>query len=298
MRIGRLLASDPVRVLVLVAVLAGWAEAREVRDMVGRAVRVPDRPERVVSLAPSLTETAFALGAGERVVGVTDHDNFPPEVAGKSRIGGVYTPSLEAILSLRPDLILATSEGNREEHIRALEQLGVPVYVCRPVDLPSVLESVERLGGLLGRDREAARVVAGLRHDADGIARAVAGAPRPRVLYVIWGSPLIVAGRDTMITDLIRRAGGESVTGDEATPYPRLSVEEALARRPDWIIIGQHGGASVEARLREWTSLSLLPAAREGRVRAIDGDLVHRPGPRIVEALRALARILHPERVP
>ena len=135
-------------------------------------------------------------------------------------------------------------------------------------------------------------------HGAVAVARAVARAPRPRVLYLLWGSPLIVPGRDTLITDLIRRAGGDSVSGSEPLAYPRFSMEEALARRPSVIVIARHGLASVDDQLKEWTHLTLLPAVREGRVGGIDGDLVHRPGPRIVDGLVDLARLLHPERMP
>jgi len=267
-------------------------------DMRGRRVAIPARAARVVSLAPSMTEIVYALGAGDRLVGVTTYCDFPPAAKTKPRIGGIYTPNLEAILDLRPDLVLATSEGNREEHVRALEDLHLPVFVVRPVDFASVLESIARVGEVLDRAAEAQRLVAGMQARADAIARAVAGARRPRVLYVIWGSPLIVPGRDTLITDLIRRAGGDSITAQEALPYPLFSVEEVVARDPEWIILGQHGEVSVDDRLREWQALTLLPAVRQGHVRPVDGDLVHRPGPRIVDGLDALARIVHPERIP
>jgi iron complex transport system substrate-binding protein len=262
--------------------------------MLGRAVTLPARPRRVVSLAPSVTETVFALGAGESLAGVTEHCDYPPEALGKTRIGGIYTPSFELIVSLAPDLVLGTSEGNREEHVRALEALGLPVYVVRPVDLATTLEAMERVGAVLGREGEAAALVTGLRAEAAAARRAAEGARRPRVLYVVWGDPLIVPGRDTLITDLLRHAGGESVTADEPLAYPRLSLEEALARRPDVVVVATHGAAPLARRLREWPGLALLPAVREGRAFAVDADLAHRPGPRVGLALRALARIFHP----
>jgi iron complex transport system substrate-binding protein len=267
----------------------------ETRDMIGRRVTVPEGPRRVVSLAPSLTEIAFALGAAEQIAGVTDFCDFPPEARQKPRIGGIYTPSFEVILTLRPDLILATTEGNREEHIRELGSLGLPVYVVHPVDFASVLDSIGRVGRLLGRDAEARQLMGRMQREADAIARALEGSRRPRVLYVLWGNPLIVPGRDTLITDMIRRAGGDSVTGGEPLAYPRFSVEEALARQPERVVLAQHGLASVDDRIREWRHLTLRPAVREGRVHGIDGDLMHRPGPRIIDGLRRLARLLHPE---
>jgi iron complex transport system substrate-binding protein len=272
--------------------------AGEVTDMLGRRVRVPARAERIVSLAPSITETVFVLGEGDRLVGVTDYCDFPPAATRKPRVGGISTPSFEAVLTLRPDLVLATSESNYAEHVERLASLGMAVYVIRPVDFESVLESIERIGAVLGRAAAARAHVASMRRDADAIGRAVAGAPRPRVLYVVWPNPLIAPGRGTLITELLRRAGGESVTGAEPLPYPRLSLETVVERRPDRIIVGRHGRETVEELLRGWGALTAVAAVREGRVDAVDGDLVHRPGPRMIEALRALARALHPERVP
>lgn len=274
------------------------AAAAEQVDMLGRRVAVPARPVRIVSLAPSMTEMLYAVGAQDRLVGVSDFCDYPPEARRKPKVGGIYTPSVEAIVALRPDLVLATSEGNRPEDVRSLETLGLPVYVMRPLDFDSVLASIARLGEVLGDPAGAARLVGDLQGRADAIARAVAGVPRPRVLYVLWGSPLISSGRDTLITDLITRAGGESVTAGDALPYPRLSIEMALERRPERVILARHGHLGIDDQLRMWDSLGVLPAVRAGRVQSVDGDLVHRPGPRIVDGLRALAHALHPERVP
>jgi iron complex transport system substrate-binding protein len=290
--------------VVLVAAqgeLAAGARAagvREVTDMLGRRVRIPDHAARIVSLAPSITETVFVLGDGDRLVGVTDYCDYPPEAARKPRVGGISTPSFEAILARRPDLVLATSESNYEEHVQRLVSLGLPVYVIRPLDFETVLESIERIGAVLGREPLARARVAAMRRDADAIAHAVAGAPRPSVLYVVWPNPLIAPGRGTLITELLQRAGGESVTATEPLAYPRLSLETVVERRPDRIIVGRHGQGTVEELLRGWARLDAVRAVREGRVYAVDGDLVHRPGPRMIEALRALAQALHPDRVP
>jgi iron complex transport system substrate-binding protein len=291
-------------VLTLAVLVAGLGTgvragaAGDVADMLGRRVRIPDHPARIVSLAPSITETVFALGDGDRLAGVTDYCDYPPEATRKPRVGGIATPNFEAILALRPDLVIATSESNYADHVERLTSLGLPVYVVRPVDWETVFESIERIGDVLGRDAVARAQVAAMRRDADAIGRAVAGAPRPRVLYVVWPNPLIAPGGGTLINDLIQRAGGESVTAAEPLPYPRLSLETVVERRPDRIIVGRHGQESVEELLRGWERLGSVSAVREGRVYGVDGDLVHRPGPRMVEALRALARVIHPERVP
>jgi iron complex transport system substrate-binding protein len=297
------IAGRPVLAVALALVCAAASPADlaagEVTDMLGRRVRLPERPGRVVSLAPSVTEIAYALGADDRLVGVTDDCNYPPETARKPRTGGFYNPNFEVIVTLRPDLILATSiEGAREETFRGIESFGVPVYVVRPVDVRSVQESIERIGGLLGRGEEATRMVRAMRAEEAAVRHAVAGRRAPRVMYVVWGSPLIVPGRDTLITDLIRRAGGDSISGREAAAYPRLSAEEAVARRPEVVVLGQHGQSTIDQRLAAWAHLTLLPAVRQGRIHQIDGDLMHRPGPRIIEALRLLAAMFHPEAFP
>jgi iron complex transport system substrate-binding protein len=284
--------------LAALGVGARDASAGEVTDMLGRRVHVPDHPTRIVSLAPSITETVYVLGDGDRLVGVTDYCDYPPEATRKPRVGGIVDPNFEAILALRPDLVIATSESNYAEHVERLVSLGLPVYVVRPVDWDTVLESIERVGEVLGRQEVARAQVAAMRRDADAIGRAVAGLPRPRVLYVVWPNPLIAPGRDTLINQLIQRAGGESITGAEPMLYPRLSLETVVERRPDRIIVGRHGQETVEDLLRGWERLGSVNAVRDGRVYGVDGNLIHRPGPRMVEALRALARVIHPERVP
>jgi iron complex transport system substrate-binding protein len=157
---------------------------------------------------------------------VTDYCDYPPEATRKPRVGA-SPPNFEAILALPPDLVIATS-SNYAEHVERLTSLGLPVYVVRPVDWDTVLESIERIGDVLGRDALARAQVAAMRRDADAIGRAVAGASRPRVLYVVWPNPLIAPGRGTLINELIRRAGVESVTSAEPLPYPRLSLETVV----------------------------------------------------------------------
>jgi cobalamin transport system substrate-binding protein len=175
-------------VLTLTVLVAGLGTgvragaAGDVADMLGRRVRIPDHPARIVSLAPSITETVFALGDGDRLAGVTDYCDYPPEATRKPRVGGIATPNFEAILALRPDLVIATSESNYADHVDRLTSLGLPVFVVRPIDWETVLESIERIGDVLGRDAVARAQVAAMRREADAIGRAVAGAPRPRVL--------------------------------------------------------------------------------------------------------------------
>lgn len=285
--------------LACLLLLVAPVQALTVRDMLGREVNLPAPPRRIVSLVPSVTEILYALGAEDLLVGVTTLCDFPPEARQKPKVGGIVNPSLEAILSLRPDLVLATTEGNREATIQQVAGLGIPVYVVSPKSFSGVLESITRIGQLTGREEAARRLAGNLGQRADRVVEATQGRPRPSVLYLVWADPVVVAGRDTLITDLIRMAGGASVSAEERIEWPRLSLEQVVARAPDVIIMATHSGPHVDNALRRWREQKiLLPAFRTGRVHTVDGNLVHRPGPRIVDGLEALARAIHPGALP
>jgi len=289
-----------VRLLSLLVLLAaahqGWTDQKdgEVTDGVGRRVKVPAAPKRIVSLAPNTTEILFALGLGDKVVGVTNFCDYPPEAKQKTKVGGMVNPSLEAISFLRPDLVLATVAGNRPETVTRLEKLGIPVFVVNPKDLQGVLSSIEQVGQVTGRREAATLLVQRLRERVKQVMRRVAGLKRPRVLYVLWSDPLIVPGKGTFLDDLIQRAGGESISTGASIPYPLFSLEEVVARAPEVIIVSKGHGQDDQTLLRRWRDLPTLPAVKAGRLYTIDGDLLNRPGPRIVDGLEALARILHP----
>ena len=287
--------------VVLVLACSGGADPlkREVVDEVGRRVEVPKRVHRIVSLAPSLTELVFALGLEQELVGVTDFCDFPPQAKGKAKVGGMINPNLEAILALRPDLILATVEGTRAETVSSLERLGLPVFVVKSRGLQGLFSSIEKLGEAMGRDEAARALVQKLQGRVGEIKRRVEGLSRPRVLYLVWPEPPIVPGKGTFIDDLVQLAGGESISGDSRVPYPQYSLEEIIARSPEVIVISsKHGEREAADLVRRLKRLISLPAVRHGRIHFLDGDLVNRPGPRIVEGLFILARLIHPEAFP
>ncbi len=284
---------------LLVVLLPTAADAGSVRDMLGREVTVNGPPKRIISLAPSLTETVYALGAQELLIGVTTFCDYPPEALKKPKIGGMVNPSLEGIVTLRPDLVLATTEGNRDETVRQLAELGIPTYVVSPKNFNGVLEAIARIGQLIGREEMARQVGGDLERRRDRVVAATRGRPRPRVLYLVWADPVIVPGRGTVITDLIGIAGGASISADEWIEWPRLSLEQVVARAPEVIITATHNVAHVDDSLRRWREQKIfLPAFKAGRVHTIDGNLIHRPGPRVVDGLEALARAIHPGTLP
>lgn len=285
--------------LTVLAVLSAPAQAETVRDMVGREIPLPAAPRRIVSLVPSVTEILFSLGADDLLVGVTTLCDYPPAALSKPKVGGIVNPSLEAILSLRPDLVLATTEGNRESTVQQLVGLGIPTYVVSPKTFPGVEDSILRIGKLTGREAAARRLVEDLRRRAERVVQAIRDRPRPSVLYLVWADPVVVPGRDTLITDLIRMAGGASLSGEEPMDWPRLSLEQVVTRAPEVIMVATDSRGHVGDALRRWREQKILvPALRTGRIHAIDGNLVHRPGPRVVEGLEALARAIHPGALP
>jgi iron complex transport system substrate-binding protein len=277
---------------------AAWptpAAALSVTDSTGRRLALPAPPRRIVSLVPSVTEWLFALGAAERLVGRTDYCDYPPEAAAKPSVGGMLAPSLETIVALRPDLVVATDAGNRRETFAALDALGIAVFLVHASRLRQVEEVVRGLGALTEREDAVAPALARLERRIEGVRRAVAGRRRPRVLYVLWPEPLIVPGREALVTELIDAAGGDSITRDERGDYPRFSLEAAVARAPEVIVLARHGTGSGPVDRSRWDRFGGLPAVRHGRVHGVDGNLLHRYGPRLGEGVAVLAGVFHPE---
>jgi len=283
--------------VVLVSVAAG-ASARLVRDQTGRRVNIPDQPQRLVSLAPSITETIYALGLGDRLVGDTDYCDYPPEATKKPHVGAMVNPNLERIVALKPDLVLGTADANRRETANQLERLGIPLYGLAAHTLDETLRSIEDLGRVLGRETEAQALAGGLRTRIEAVEKRVYGQPSVRVLFVVWYRPLITAGPQTFIADVVRHAGGVSIRDDLRGEWPRLSLEEVLRRDPDVILFPHTEAFSPELeefeRLPGWKDLR---AVKQRRMYFVS-ETIMRPSPRLVDALEELARILHPAPTP
>ncbi len=282
--------------LLWLLVAAPPARGAAVVDMLGRSVPISAGPLRVVSLAPSLTEIVFALGRGDWLVGVTDFCDYPPEARSKPKIGGSMTPDLERVVGLRPDLVLATAEGNPRDTVAQLTRLRIPVFAVKPDGYAGVLASLEAVGRAVQAEAAATTLVRDIQRRMAAVANAVADRPHPRVLYLVWTDPLIAAGPLTYIHDLIEMAGGANVVRERSVPYPRLGWEEIVRAAPEVILVASHREGSdhrpVGQAWKEWQS---VPAVRTGRVLAVPGDTIHRPGPRVVEGVERLARAIHPE---
>lgn len=274
------------------------SHAKVVTDQTGRRVNVPDEPRRLISLAPSITETIYALGLEARLVGVTDYCEYPPAAKLKPRVGSLLNPSLEKIVSLKPDLVLGSPAANRRETAAQLERLGIPLYGVAADTVEGTLASIEDLGKILGREAEARRLVQDLRNRRAAVAQKVADRVRPRVLYVVWYPPLITAGQSTFVSDVIRCAGGVPVVDGLAGDWPHLSLEEALRRDPDVILFS--GVQSFTPGLQEFPRLPGWRDARAVKTHRLYSvsDSVIRPSPGLIEALEEVARHLHPSAFP
>ncbi|MCS7157445.1 MAG: cobalamin-binding protein [Blastocatellia bacterium] len=271
------------------------AEHRIVTDEIGRRVAIPSPPQRVISLAPSVTEMLFALGLGERIVGVTSYCDYPPAARDKEKVGDLLNPSIERVLALRPDLVIVSTATQLERFARRLEEVGIPLYVVDAERVEDVLRSLGNLGEIFGRREEAERVVRALRARLETVRAKVRGRPRPRVLMVIDRDPLIVPGRGAFLTDLIEQAGGQSITADAEREWTPYSLETVLTRAPEVIILPSRERTTRRRADTHWPELAATPALQQGRVYAINNDLLFRPGPRLIEGLEEVARVLHPE---
>jgi iron complex transport system substrate-binding protein len=291
MRRPRLRAAVTLGCLLLPAAASGLT----VTDQTGRRVVLAAPPARIVSLVPSVTETVFTIGAQDRLVGVTDFCDHPAAARQKPSVGGMIAPSLEAIVALKPDLVVATTAGNRHETFDQLGGLKIPVYLVNPVTVNDVLDLIARLGRLTERPEPAAQVVGALRERIRAVAARVTGRSRPRVLYVLWPDPLIVPARGALVSELIGLAGGDSVTADGGEGYPRYSMEAALARNPEVILLASHDATGSPLVRSKWARFTEVPAVSAGRLHTVDGNVMHRYGPRIVDGLEELARLIHPE---
>lgn len=267
---------------------------REITDDAGRRVSVPVPVNRVISLAPNLTEIVFAIGAGDRLVGRTSYCDFPPEAKAVAEVGDTLHPSLERVIALRPQVVLISTASQLEVFSQQLRDQNIAVFVTDPRDLEGVFRTIDQIGRIVGHQQQAEQLIQKLRDRTRAVEEAVKGKQPVRVFFQVSAEPLIAPGRDAFVTDLMRRAGAISVTADVATAWPRYSNESALAAKPDAIILTT-GGSMGTANSTVTQALSQSPAVLAGRVYKINDDHLMRPGPRSVDGLEAMAKALHPE---
>jgi len=261
-------------------------------DDLGRLVAINGTPQRIVSLSPSITETLFALGLGDKVVGVTDWCDFPPEALEKEKVGGYTTPDIEKIVALTPDLILV-AHGTPMEVINTMVGLGLTLFGIKTTDLDDLLNDIKRVGEITDKEVEAQALTSEMESRIQAVTNQTEELEeRPRVFYIIWDDPLQTAGSGTFIHELIEKGGGANICGN-ITGYPIISIEEVIARNPEVIITSSWPGV-YEWAMNE-TTLNATDARQNNRVFVCDDNLAQRPGPRLVEGLEWFAYFIHPE---
>jgi iron complex transport system substrate-binding protein len=268
-------------------------------DGLGRIITIEKIPQRIVSLSPGNTEILFALGLDDKVVGVTEYCNYPLSAKNKPKVGGFSTIDIEKVVSLEPDLVLASNIHSKTV-IPALEKLGLTVVALTPTSLPQVLDSITLAGKITGQDKQASELVRTLRSRIEGITDETLTLPPnqvPRVLYITWHDPLMTAGTGTLANDVISSAGGQNIAFD-ISGDKTIDLETAVYRDPQIIIVSVGMGTGEDM---PWKYVQTEPrlkntqASLSNRIYKIDGDLIHRPGPRIVDALEQMTLFIHPE---
>ncbi|MFZ0483835.1 MAG: cobalamin-binding protein [Desulfobacterales bacterium] len=272
------------------------ATAKTVTDQLGRHVTVPDTPQRVISLAPSITEIVFALNQGHRLQGVTTYSDFPSEAVKLPKVGSYVHLDLEKIVALKPDLCIAIKDGNPRMIAQRIESLKIPVYAVNPNNLETIMKTVLEVGALLNAKDQADRLVQNMELRIQKVKSLVAKSThRPRVFFQIGVSPIVSVGTHTFIHELIDIAGGTNLAAG-AISYPRFSRERVLALSPEIIIITSMARKALFEKVKaEWEKWPNMPAVRNRHIYVEDSNFFDRPTPRLVDGLELLLRLIHPE---
>ena len=278
---------------------------RIVTDDLDRRVTVPTKIERAVSLAPSVTESIFAVGAGDRLVGVTTFCNYPEEAKTIQKVGDTLNPNIETIVALKPDVVFVSSASQLESFMNTIEKNGISVYVMNPSGLDGVFHNLEQLGVMFGTNEATTKLVDELSKRESRVRELLGTFPVPdetwadyekrvvpqKVFVQISKEPLFTIGKDAFLNDLLMSAGGRSVTESVPSAFPKLSKETALALQPEAIILSDSPDNQEPNEV-----FKNSPAVKNGRVYKINADIISRPGPRLIDALEQIARDLHPDK--
>ena len=268
------------------------SEYLKITDDLNRVVVFDRIPSRIISIAPSITETFFALDGGKSLIAVTDYCDYPEEAKTKASIGGIVTPNFEKIAELNPDLILISVEGNNQSDFNKLQNLGYKMFVTKPKDIRGVIKSISDIGKIIGADSSGQTLTNSLRLRLDKVINTNRGSKKNKILTIISLQPLICAGNHTFINEMIKTVGGINVAAEAPLPYPILNREEVLKQNPDIIIAMDDVVQDVNEMLCFFPEWKNLKAFRNKKVFVVDGDVLSRPGPRIIDGLEELDSIV------
>jgi iron complex transport system substrate-binding protein len=264
----------------------------KITDDLNREVVFRSKPKRIISLAPSITETLFALDSGKSLIAITDYCDYPKEAKMKTSIGGMVTPNFEKIAELNPDLIIISVEGNNQADFNKLQNLGYKMFVTKPKDIQGVLKSISEIGKIIGADSSADMLTLFMRRRLDKVTASNSGSNQNKILTIISLQPLICAGNNTFINEFIKIVGGINIAAKAPIPYPILNREEVLKQNPDIIIAMDDVVKNYDEILRYYPEWKNLKAFKGKKVFIVDGDLLSRPGPRIIDGLEILDNIV------
>ncbi len=256
--------------------------------------RVASCAERIVSLVPSVTETLFALGVGDEVVGVSSYDDYPPEVRKLPKVGSFLTPNLEAIAALRPTIVIGRGISSNQREILAMRAMGYETLMIEDDSLPQIEQSIKLIGKRVGKSQQADAIIAGIEANVNDVRTRVHPFPARRALMLVGHQPIVAVGPGTFLDDLFKIAGAENIADAAAQQWPQLSMEFIVAMRPEIIIDGQMG-SDPESPTQFWDAYPTIPAVRNRRVVGYPEDPTLHPGPRVGTTLEMLAKLIHPE---
>ncbi len=283
--------------IICFILLSGISFAKEIRlkDATGFSVHFDSLPRRIISLNPSATETVYALGGGDRLVAVTIFCRYPQEAEKKDKIGTILEPDIEKIVSLQPDLVLITKEGNRKKTIEKLRELQIKVFAFNSIyTFDDIYERIEVSGKLLGKNEEADRLILKMKKRIEVLKEKVKERPKVKVFWQYGLEPIVTANKNTLANEMIELAGGINIAREALLRYPRYSLEEVTIQNPEVIILTSMGGQE-ERALNKWGKFKSLKAVKNNRIHLINSDLVCNMGPRLVNGLEEMVKIFHPE---
>jgi len=282
----------------LILFFATSAESRtKIRvDQTGRTIELPDSPKRVVSLAPSITEIIYDLKCQDLLKGVTLYSDYPEQAQSLPKVGSYVYLDLEKIVSLKPDLCIGIKDGNPKEIVLRLESMGIPVYAVNPRNLSTIQKTIMEIGDLLNARKQADNLVAEMRSRINRVSEITARADHlPKVFLQIGIAPIVSAGADTFLHEMIVTAGGTNVA-EKYKSYPRFSIEEVVVSEPDIIVITSMARQDVFDQVKaQWAQWPGLPAVKNNRIFLVNSDLFDRPTPRLLDGLEILVELIHPE---
>lgn len=262
----------------------------EITDDLGKKINLPDKITRAVSLAPNLTEIIFAVGAGDRLVGVTSFCNYPKQATEIQKVGDTLKPNIENIIALKPQIVFVSTASQLESFTDTLESQNIKVFVTNPSSLEDIYKSIEKIGEVFGNGEKANEVVKDLKKRVAEVENKTKDAEKTKTFVQIDKS-LYTIGKESFLTDLVEKAGGVSVTKDVETAYPKISKEKSFAINPEVIILSDSPDNNEPNEVFKNSD-----ALKNGRVYKINADILSRPSPRIVDALEQIAKSLHPEK--